>query len=118
VFIEERVRQIERTYAHLLRDVLVLRLTDETLRLVLILSDGTTLRVTERWQAGKLLRYSYYWLDTEDKLKVGWDNSPHHHHLDNYPHHKHLGEQAARYPSYETSLENVMVIVQQALSDS
>jgi len=56
--IEERVRTIERTYAHLLQDILVLRLTEETLRLVLVLKDGMTLRVTERWMAHKLVRYS------------------------------------------------------------
>jgi hypothetical protein len=34
---EERGRYIEGTYAYLLQDVLVLRLTEETLRLVLVL---------------------------------------------------------------------------------
>ena len=48
-FLEERVREIEQQYAHLVQDVLVLRLTEETLRLVLVLNDGTTLRVAERW---------------------------------------------------------------------
>ena len=47
-FVEERVREIERRYAHLIQDLLILRLTEETLRLVLVLNDDTTLRVTER----------------------------------------------------------------------
>ncbi len=42
-FVEERVREIEHKYAHLIQDLLVLRLTEETLRLVLVLNDGTTL---------------------------------------------------------------------------
>lgn len=83
--------------------------------MVLVLKDGTTLRVTERWVAQKLMRYSYYWLDAEDHLKIGWDNSPHHHQLDNYPHHKHMGEQAIRLPSYETNLEEVMAVLAQEL---
>ena len=49
-FVEESVREIEQQYAHLVQDLLVLRLTEETLRLVLVLNDGTTLRVAERWQ--------------------------------------------------------------------
>lgn len=53
-FVEERVREIEHKYAHLIQDLLVLRLTEETLRLVLVLNDGTTLRVAERWQGGVL----------------------------------------------------------------
>jgi len=56
VFVEERVREIEREYAYLIQDLLILRLTEETLRLVLMLSDGTTLRVTERWRGGMLVR--------------------------------------------------------------
>ncbi len=51
-FIEERVGEIERKYAHFIRDLLVLRLTEETLRLILVLPDATTLRVTERWKEG------------------------------------------------------------------
>jgi hypothetical protein len=46
--IEDRIVAIERKYAHSVRDILVLILTDEILRLVLWLNDGTTLRVTER----------------------------------------------------------------------
>ncbi len=111
-FVEERVRQIERAYAHRLQDVLVLRLTEETPKLVLVLNDGMTLRLVERWQARKLVRYSYYWLDVEDNLKIGWDNSPHHRRLDNYPHHKHVGTQAVRLPSYETCLEDVMAVLE------
>mgnify|MGYP000751774429 CR=1 FL=1 len=111
-FIEERVREIEHKYAYLIQDLLILRLTEETLKLVLILNDGTTMRVTERWRGGRLIRYSYYWLDTENKLKVGWDNSPHHKRLENFPHHKHIGEQGRREASFETCLEDVMAIVE------
>jgi len=114
-FVEERVRHIERTYAHFLQDVLVLRLTEETLKVVLVLKDGMTLRVTERWVAHKLVRYSYYWLDAEDTLKIGWDNSPHQHQLDNYPHHKHVGEQAIRLPSGDQRLTNSVLTGAQVL---
>lgn len=113
--IEDRIDAIERKYVHSVRDILVLTLTDEFLRMVLWLHDGTTLRVAERWrmQAHKkmLVRYSYYWLDAQNKLKVGWDNAPHHTQITNFPHHKHIGQQDSVEPSQETSLEQVMAIV-------
>lgn len=113
--VEERVREIEQQYAHLVQDLLVLRLTEETLRLVLVLNDGTTLRVAERWQGSALVRYSYYWLDARNNLKIGWDNSPHHKRLENFPHHKHIGEQAKRMPSYEVCLEDVMTALKKGM---
>jgi hypothetical protein len=114
-FVEERVREIEKQYARLVQDLLVLRLTEETLRLVLVLNDGTTLRVAERWQSGTLVRYSYYWLDAGDRLKIGRDNSPHHKRLENFPHHKHIGEQAKRVSSYEVCLEDVMTVLEKEM---
>ncbi len=113
--VEERVFEIEQQYAHFVQNLLVLRLTEETLRLVLVLNDGTTLRVAERWQAGVLVRYSYYWLDAKNRLKIGWDNSPHHKRLENFPHHKHIGEQATRAFSYEICLEDVMDVLEREI---
>jgi hypothetical protein len=115
-FIEDRVRAIEQKYAYLIQDLLVLSLTDETFRLVLALKDGTTLRVAERWRSEELVRYSYYWLDAKHSLKIGWDNSPHHTRLENFPHHKHVGDQAHRVVSYETSLEDVMVVLESEIT--
>jgi len=112
VFVDERVREIEQQYAHLVKDLLVLRLTEETLRLFLVLNDGTTLRVAERWHDGLLVRYSYYWLDARNGIKIGWDNSPHHTKLDNFPHHKHIENQTRRIPSYEICLEDVMGVLE------
>jgi len=112
---EDRIAAIERTYVRSVRDILVLTLTDEFLRLVLWLHDGTTLRVAERWrmQGHKkaLVRYSYYWLDAQNQSKVGWDNAPHHAQITNFPHHKHIEQQDNVEPSQETSLEQVMAIV-------
>jgi hypothetical protein len=116
-FIEERAAEIERLCAPIAQDVLVLRLTTETLKLVVRLRDGASLRVAERWQAETLLRYSYYWLNAQDALVVGWDNSPHHTQLDNFPHHKHIREQATRVPSYEVCLEDVLGVLGDAMDD-
>lgn len=113
--VEDRIYEIEQKYAHLAHDFFVLSMTNETFRLVLALNDGTTLRVAERWRGEILARYSYYWLDSANELKVGWDNSPHHKRLENFPHHKHIGEQGRREPSYETSLDDVMAIVEKEM---
>ena len=115
-FAEQRIGEIQQTYAHLIRDVLVLTLGEERFRLLLQLKDGTTLRVMERWRDGELVRYSYYWLDIRGTLKVGWDNAPHHTDLANYPHHKHVGAQAAREPSYETCLDDVVRVIRRAIA--
>jgi hypothetical protein len=80
------------------------------------LTDGSRLHVSEDWRAEGLAAYSYYWIASTDALIIGWDNSPHHPHLANFPHHKHIGQQRNREPSYETTLEDVLVIVKERLS--
>lgn len=113
---QDRVREIQRYIAHIARDVLVLRLTEETLRLTAALNDGTTLRITERWHNNTLIRYSYYWLDAQNALKTGWDNAPHHAQLDTFPHHKHIGEQSTLAPSTETCLEDIIPLLKQEVT--
>ena len=75
------------------------------------LADDTSLRVSERWKAGILARYSYYWLDAGDKLIIGWDNAPHHPILLTFPDHKHVGVQTNIQPSCETTLEDVLTFI-------
>jgi len=57
VFIENRVKEIEHKYAYLIEEILVLNITDESLKIILRLRGGTTLRVTERWKGMELVRY-------------------------------------------------------------
>lgn len=114
--VQDRVREIEQHAAHLAQDVLVLRLTDETLRLTIVLNDSTTLRVTERWKNEILIRYSYYWLDTDNELKIGWDNAPHHTQLPTFPHHRHIGPHSTLYASTETCLEDIIPLLEQQIN--
>ena len=37
----------------------------------------------------QLIDYSYYWFDIDEKLKIGWDNAPHHPEITTFHHHKH-----------------------------
>ena len=85
----------------------------EKFRAKTILQDGTILHISETWIDGKLLYYSYYWLDEENNQIIGWDNAPHHPELDNYPHHKHIKTKKRIIPSYEIKLEDVLSFIQE-----
>lgn len=107
----ERLLEIREKFGALVQRIVPLELDDETLRLILYLKDGTNLRVTEDWCEQTLKRYSYYWLTSANELKIGWDNAPHHTHLENFPHHKHVGRRDNLLPSYETCLEEVVDVI-------
>ena len=78
----------------------------EIFKAKILLRDGSTLRVSEKWIDEMLAKYSYYWLDEENKLIIGWDNAPHHKELTTFPHHKHVGMKALS--SSEVTLEHVL----------
>ena len=107
----ERLLEIEFEFGSSTQRIVCLELDDESVRLVLFMKDGTNLRVAEQWNGAVLKRYSYYWLNKNNELKIGWDNAPHHTKLDSYPHHKHVGRQNNLQPSQETSLVSVMGVI-------
>ena len=107
----ERLLEIECEFGSSVQRVVCLELDDESIRLVLLMKDGTNLRVAEQWNGNVLRRYSYYWLNKNNELKIGWDNAPHHTKLDSYPHHKHVGKQNNLQSSQETSLVDVMEVI-------
>ena len=107
----ERLLEIEEAFGEQAQNIVPLELDGETLRLILYLKDGTNLRVTEQWHGRTLKRYSYYWLTSANELRIGWDNAPHHIHLENFPHHKHVGRIENLQPSFETRLEEVMEVI-------
>ena len=108
---ELRLVEIRNQFEDQIKRIVPLVLEDETVQLILFLRDGSNLRVTEKWRGETLERYGYYWLTTQNELKIGWDNSPHHQKLENFPHHKHIGKQENRAPSPETTLEDVMRVI-------
>ena len=110
----ERLLEIERQFDNEIERIVPLELDDQTVRLILYLKDGTNLRLTEQWEGNVLQRYSYYWLTATNELKIGWDNAPHHTHLDTFPHHKHVGRQDNLQPSTETHLDDVMALIRTA----
>ena len=108
----ERLLEIEEKFEEMVERIVPIELDGETLRVVLHLKDDTTLRVTEQWAGKVLKRYSYYWLNSANELKVGWDNAPHHTQLENFPHHKHIVQQKNMQSARETSLAEVMRVIQ------
>ena len=115
MFASERLLEIEEKFEEMVERIVPVELDGETLRVVLHLKDDTSLRVTEQWAGKVLKRYSYYWLNSASELKVGWDNAPHHTQLENFPHHKHIVQQKNMQPSRETSLEEVMRVIQRKI---
>ena len=107
----ERLLVIEQKSADVAVSIIPIELDGETLRLILFLSDGSNLRITEQWQGRQLLRYSYYWLTNQSQLMIGWDNAPHHRHITTHPHHKHVGQQTNIQSSTETTLEAVLTVI-------
>ncbi len=61
------------------------------LKAKLRLFDGTILWIREVRIKGNLEAYSYYWLNSDEKLIIGWDNAPHHKDIASFPHHRHVG---------------------------
>ena len=115
---QARLLTIYAAYAEYILSLVPLQIEDEYLKVVIQLVDGSNLRVTEEWEAGVLTNYSYYWLTYDNRLKIGWDNAPHHAELASFPHHKHVGQQTDRRPSNETTLEAVMQVIVPQLSPS
>jgi len=111
----ERLQEIEEKFEATVDRIVPVELDEETLRVILYLKDGTNLRVAEQWAGKVLKRYSYYWLNSANELKVGWDNAPHHTQMESFPHHKHVGQRGNLQLSRETSLEEVMRVIQRKI---
>ena len=109
----DRLLEIEEKFGTAVQRIVPTELDGSTLRIILYLNDGSNLRVTEQWEGGRLRRYSYYWLTSDNELKMGWDNAPHHRQWENFSHHIRVGRQNNPEPSEETCLEEVMRVILQ-----
>ncbi len=97
-------------------DITIQRVDYHVFKLKVTLSNGSTLRISEQYYHNVLEQYTYYWLDLDNKLLIGWDNAPHHPHLPSFPYHKHVSTQDNRQPSEETGPEAILVAIQARLS--
>ncbi len=115
---ENRLLDIEEKFGSAVERIVPVELDESTLKVILYLKDGSNVRVTEQWKESRLIRYSYYWLTSDNTLRVGWDNAPHHKKLESFPHHKHINLQINMHPSKETCLEEVMEEILPSSKDS
>lgn len=90
----------------------------EGIKLKVCLKDGSSLRLLETIVDGALRCYSYYWLDEENRLIIGWDNAPHHREVATHPHHKHIGDQHNVKASAERCFEEVMSFIRDVLGEA
>ncbi|MBF0101085.1 MAG: hypothetical protein HQK77_09285 [Desulfobacterales bacterium] len=109
----DRLLEIEEKFGESVHRIVPIELDESTLRVIIYLKDGSNLRVVEQWEARNLVRYSYYWLTFDNMLKIGWDNAPHHRHMENFPHHKHVARQKNLQASAEKCLEDIMEVILQ-----
>ena len=61
-------------------------------------------------------KYSYHWQNQAGVLLIRWDNAPDWD-VETFPHHKHLGEQQNVVPSYERTLQQVLVVIKDAIQN-
>lgn len=113
--LKDRLFEIEKKFGHLITNIITFDAQEDYYKLAIYLLDGSNLRVVEDWSSKKLLGYSYYWLDSENNLKIGWDNVPHHKRLKTFPHHKHVGVQLKIEASEEKTLEQVLSFIESKL---
>lgn len=108
---EARLLAIFTRYSEHIREIVPLKEEEGHLKAAIYFQDGTNLRLNESWEDEQLVEYSYYWLTADNRLKMGWDNAPHHRGLENFPHHKHVGSPTQIVPSHETTLDAVMQVI-------
>ena len=86
------------------------------LKLTIVFRDGSTLHMREHIFAGQQRKYAYHWQDSNQQLRVRWDNAPHWPAIHTHPHHKHVQSEDHVEPSDATTLEEVFQIIRAALT--
>lgn len=86
------------------------------LRVKVRLIDASYLWIREVRKKNKIIAYSYYWMDNDNRILTGWDNAPHHKEIRTFPHHKHIGNSIE--PSEQKSLKDVLEYIRLLLTTS
>ena len=84
---------------------------------IYLLKGNLTLRVKEIREGNKLIKYSYYFLNSNNNIIFGWDNAPHHDNIDTFPHHKHINNNSSIEESSVRSLSDVFEILKNYFED-
>lgn len=61
-------------------------------------------------------KYSYHWMDSDNRLRSRWDNAPHYPDLSGFPHHVHIGDEATVRPHQAMTLEDVLAAIAETIA--
>ncbi len=113
----ERITVIQQLAGNIIGRIEILPVDNPNyIKLKISLVNEDVLHLRESWSRDRLEHYAYYWLDNDNKLKIGWDNAPHHPKITTHPHHKHFEQQSNVQPSEEENLEAVLEAIKSILS--
>jgi Family of unknown function (DUF6516) len=56
----------------------------------------------------KRRKYAYQWMNSDETLRIRWDNADHHPHISSYPYHLHVGNDDHIEASKEMTLQIVL----------
>ncbi len=113
--LQARIASIWSILADYVAGIIILRVDYHSFKIKVVLIDGSTVRINEQHYHDTLEQYAYYWLDRDNDLITGWDNAPHHSHLQSFPHHKHVASQKNVQPSEETTPEEILAAIRAQL---
>lgn len=86
---------------------------DAYIRMLITFSDGSRMEAVEfirltPEQGPVVERYSFHWMDSENRLIVRWDNAPHYADLPGYPDHVHRGNESEAVPGEPMNFHKVL----------
>lgn len=79
-------------------------------RCEIIFKDNSRLVVYEATQSSKF-KYSYQWMNAQNKTIFRWDNTAHFPSFDTFPYHRHVGENEIAEPFQKVNLEAVLLFI-------
>lgn len=90
--------------------------TSSRLKLTVHFKDGSNLHIREHIFEGQHRKYAYHWQDSDQQLRMRWDNAPHWPTIHTHPHHKHVQTLDHVEASDATSPEEILYIIRENLS--
>lgn len=81
----------------------------------LMLLDGSVIEMFENFRIMqnevKVMKYSFHWQDSTGRLRMRWDNAPHHPEVTTHPHHVHAGSETNVMPHDPVTVEEILNII-------
>ncbi|HHT08978.1 MAG: DUF6516 family protein [Atribacterota bacterium] len=81
------------------------------IKIKLVFTDESEFYVRE-FISEKDYLYSYHWQNKDGKLRIRWDNAPHHKDMKTFPHHKHSPKLEE---STEIGFEEILLFIEEKM---